>query len=208
MAAPATNGERVRAVRDDPTVSDLVARARDGDDSAWNDLVDRYSPLVWAVCRRFGMGNADCEDVVQSVWLGLVEALPKLREPAALPGWLATTTRRECLRIAKLARNRQSREQTAVGDVADSGLPSTDHRLMAAELNAVLRTAFAQLDSHCQQLLVLLMRTPPTPYAEISARLGMPHGGIGPTRSRCLAKLRQCPALAEWIESTASEVGE
>jgi RNA polymerase sigma factor (sigma-70 family) len=205
MAPAVTDCGRVRIVRDDPTVSDLVVRAKDGDGSAWNDLVRRYAPLVWAICRRFGLGEADCADVTQGVWLGLVEALPQLREPAALPGWLATTTRRECLRIAKLARNRQSRERTDVGDVADGDLPGVDHRLLVEELNAVLRTAFAQLEPHCQQLLVLLMQTPQVPYAEISARLGMPQGSIGPTRSRCLAKLRQCPALARWIKSMAGE---
>lgn len=194
-------------MRDDPTVSDLVDRAREGDDAAWHELVRRYNPLVWSICRRFSLDTADSEDVIQHVWLGLVEALPQLRIPAALPGWLATTARRECLRVAKLVRSRRSRERTEVAEVADSDLPAVDQRLIAAELDAALRTAFAELEARCQQLLVLLMQTPQVPYAEISATLGIPHGGIGPTRARCLAKLRQSPALATWIRGMTREEG-
>lgn len=206
LRARADSGS-VRIVRDAPTVSDLVDRARDGDDSAWREIVLRFNPLVWSICHRFGLGAADSEDVIQHVWLGLVEALPRLREPAALPGWLATTTRRECLRVAKLTRGRRARERTEVEDVADSDLPAPDQRLIAAELNAALRAAFAELEARCQQLLVLLMQTPKVPYAEISTTLGIPHGGIGPTRARCLAKLRQSPPLATWISSTTREEG-
>jgi RNA polymerase sigma factor (sigma-70 family) len=200
----------VPIVREDQTVSDLVDRARQGDDSAWKDLVHRFAPLVWSICRRSGLANADCEDVSQSIWLRLVEALPGLREPGALPGWLVTTTRRECVRVARMVRSRNFRERTDIGDVdevADEEIPAADQRLVEGELNAVLRTAFAQLEPRCQQLLVLLMQTPQIPYVEISAMTGMPTGGIGPTRARCLAKLRQTPALAGWMSGAAGEEG-
>lgn len=192
---------------DDPTVSDLVDRANKGDDSAWSGLVHRYAPLVWAICRRSGLAKGDCEDVSQTVWLRLVEALPRLREPGALPGWLATTTRRECVRVAKLARGRAARERTDIDDLVDNDFPGVDHRLIDTELNVVLRTAFAELEPRCQQLLVLLMQIPRIPYVEISATIGIPRGAIGPTRARCLDKLRQRPALAKWIRSTAREEG-
>lgn len=192
---------------DDPTVSDLVDRAQKGDAAAWSDLVHRYDALVWSVCRRSGLGNTDCEDVSQTVWLRLVEALPRLREPGALPGWLVTTTRRECLRVAKLVRNRKFRERTDLDDFVDDDLPAVEQELVDAELGAVLRTAFAQLETRCQRLLVLLMRTPRIPYVEISSIMSIPTGAIGPTRARCLAKLRQRPALAEWIRSVAGEEG-
>ena len=78
-------------MRDDPTVVDLVTRARDGEKSAWDELVERYAPLVFSVCRRYRLAPPDIDDVGQSVWLRLVEHLPGLREPAALPGWIATT---------------------------------------------------------------------------------------------------------------------
>src|SRR5580698_5979512 len=88
----------------DLLVSDLVARARSGDRHAWDALVERYAPLIWSVCRRHRLGRADADDVGQSVWLRLVDQLDKIRDPAALPGWLATTTRRECDRILHTAR--------------------------------------------------------------------------------------------------------
>jgi DNA-directed RNA polymerase specialized sigma24 family protein len=86
-----------------PTVEALVDDARVGDQKAWNALVSRYSPLVWAICRRFNLSRLDSDDVGQSVWLLLIEHLPALRQPAALPGWIATTTRRECMRVLRQA---------------------------------------------------------------------------------------------------------
>ena len=83
-------------MRDDPSVIALVERAMNGDRNAWNDVVERYAPLVWSICTRYRLNDQDTEDVGQNVWLLLVEHLGKLREPAALPGWLATTTHREC----------------------------------------------------------------------------------------------------------------
>jgi len=177
---------------------DLVARARDGDGAAWRELVREYAPLVWAICRQFRLETSDMEDVGQTVWLSLVEWLPRIREPAALPGWLATTTRRECLRVVEAARKRGTRELP--DDQPQDGADPAEQRVLAAELDAALRDAFAQLGPHCQQLLVLLMQTPRLSYSEISARLDMPVGGIGPTRARCLDRLRRCPALAAWID--------
>src|ERR1700724_1128621 len=82
-------------MRDDPQVTDLVMRAGKGDQQAWDALVERYSPLIWSICRRYRLSDADAEDVGQAVWLHLVDQLDSLRDPAALPGWLSTTTRRE-----------------------------------------------------------------------------------------------------------------
>ena len=81
---------------DDSIVIDLVASARDGDAQAWDALVERYAPLIWSICRKYRLDGADADDVGQTVWLQLVNQLGKIREPAALAGWLATTTRREC----------------------------------------------------------------------------------------------------------------
>src|SRR5215472_18741654 len=90
-------------MRDDPVVIMLVARARDGDQYAWNEIVDRYAPLVWSICQRYGLSRDDASDIGQTVWLLLVEQLGNIRQPAALPGWLATTTQRECLRVLRAA---------------------------------------------------------------------------------------------------------
>ena len=85
-------------MRDDPVVIGLVRRAAAGDRAAWNEIVDRYAQLVWSICIRFGLSSDDIDDVSQSVWLLLVESIGSLREPAALPGWLAKTTENECRR--------------------------------------------------------------------------------------------------------------
>jgi RNA polymerase sigma factor (sigma-70 family) len=194
-------------VRDDPSVIDLVVRARDGDKQAWEELVERYAPLVWSICRRARIADLDIDDVGQTVWLRLLEQLPRLREPAALPGWLATTTRRECLRALGLTRQ-QERQQSDPADAADTGVGPIDERLLDEERDAALRAAFRQLPARCQQLLSMLVQDPPVPYGQISARLGISVGGIGPTRARCLQKLRRCPALADFLESRGGTVGE
>lgn len=185
-------------MQDESTIVDLVMRARDGDGTAWRVLVRRYTPLVWAICRQYRLEGADLEDVAQTVWLDLVEWLPRIREPAALPGWLATTTRRECLRVVAAARKRGALVLSE--DCVHTEADLAERRVLAADLEAALRDAFAELGPKCQQLLVLLMYTPRLSYAEISARLEIPVGGIGPTRARCLARLRRCPALAAWLE--------
>ncbi|TDD79533.1 RNA polymerase sigma factor [Actinomadura rubrisoli] len=184
-------------MRDDPAVVALVDRARSGDQDAWNDLVDRYAPLVWSVCRRFRLAGADADDVGQSVWLRLVEHLPRLREPAALPGWLATTTRRECLRLARAKQRKERIEQPLDTHMITGEHDAPAERdLIEAERNMLLRAAFGQLPEHCRRLLTLLMQDPPLSYAEASARLGTSIGSIGPTRARCLRRLRDCPAFA------------
>src|SRR5215470_17652964 len=93
-----------RTMFDDRVVTDLVTRVRNSDRQAWDALVERYAPLIWSICRSHRLSRADAEDVGQSVWLKLVSHLDTIRDPAALPGWLATTTRRECGRVLDVAR--------------------------------------------------------------------------------------------------------
>ena len=187
-------------MRDDPSVVALVMRARDGDKRAWDEIVERYAPLVWSICRRHQLSAHDAADVGQTVWLRLVEQLEAVRNPAALAGWLATTTRRECLKVLYAARDRQRFEDPAVAErMADADAGTIDQELLAAERDVGLREAFAQLPPRCQRLLSLLMQDPPLPYAEIGARLQMPVGGIGPNRARCLDRLRRSPVLAVLI---------
>ena len=187
-------------IYDTLTDTELVAAAADGDRDAWVEIVNRYASLVLAICRQFRLQSAECDDVMQTVWLGLVEGLTRLREPAALPGWLATTTRRECLRQVERDRHRQCRERPADDDIADDDdLNPAEEIVVATELAAALRVAFAQLKPACQQLIVLLMQDPRLPYVEIAARLGRPVGSLGPQRARCLGKLRSSRALAAWF---------
>ncbi|MFI5954568.1 RNA polymerase sigma factor [Cryptosporangium sp. NPDC051539] len=168
-----------------------------GDERAWGALVDRYAPLLWSVCRRYELTSADADDVAQVVWLRLLEHLPTLRSPAALPGWLLTTTRRECVRLARIAQGRATAERPLLVDVVPDGRgPAADEALLRAERNDALRAAFAQLGERCRELLALLLRDPRPPYAQISKDLGIPIGSIGPHRVRCLAALRRTPEVA------------
>jgi RNA polymerase sigma factor (sigma-70 family) len=181
-------------------VTGLVTRARNGDRQAWDALVERYAPLIWSICRRHRLTDTDACDVGQNVWLRLVDRLGALRDPAALPGWLATTTRRECARVLCAAR-----EPLAAGSGLDADtLPdeqavTAERQLLAAERHAALREALLDLPPECQRLITLLAADPPVPYAEISVRLGIPVGSIGPTRRRYLDKLRQHPAIIALI---------
>ena len=184
-------------MRDDPSVIALVARAAGSDEGAWHELVDRYAPLVWSICARYQLSGADIEDVGQTVWLGLVEQLGKLREPAALPGWLATTTQRECLRVLKTAKKYEpfgtDPEEDKLAVEADATV--IEELIISSERNALLRAALAELPPRCRQLLTLLLTDPPLSYAEISVIMRIPQGSIGPQRARCLERLRRSSHL-------------
>ena len=179
-----------------------MTRARNGERQAWDALVDRYAPLIWSICRSHRLEAADAQDAAQNVWLKLMDHLDDLRDPAALPGWLATTTRRECGRILRTARRpRGAGHALAAETITDEHAQAAEQDLLTAERHAALREAFGQLPPGCQQLLALLIEDPALPYAEISARLGIPVGSIGPSRRRCLDKLRRHPAITALINA-------
>ncbi len=179
---------------------DLVRAAVDGDENAWGRLVERYLPLVRSVIRAHGLSGQDAEDVLQVLWLRLVEHLKDLREPRALPGWIRTTTRNECIQLLK-----STRRTVPVGaSVEPQTVPlvgqEPDEDLLRAERHQALLEALAELPEHQRNLLVLLAADPPLSYAEISRRNGIPIGSIGPTRARALSRLRESPAMAALIE--------
>jgi RNA polymerase sigma factor (sigma-70 family) len=185
---------------DDSPVARLVTQARDGDKQAWDAIVDRYAPLIWAICRRYRLDRPDADDVSQSVWLRLVDQLAVIRDPAALPGWIATTTRRECGRVVGVARKREALGYAQdVAEIPDSDPAAAEAEVLMAERNAALREAFRHLPPRCQELIGLLIADPPVPYAEISSKLGIKIGSIGPTRARCLQRLREYPSVAALI---------
>ena len=193
---------------DEPSVTDLMARARNRDKQAWDALVERYAPLIWSICRRHRLVGADADDVGQRVWLQLVDQLDKVRDPAALPGWLATTTRRECARVLRAVRGpHAARHAQDAETIPDDQARMAEQQLLVAERHAALCEAFAHLPPCCQQLIAVLIQYPPVPYAEISARLSMPVGSIGPTRGRCLDRLRRYPAIAALINAEAESAG-
>ena len=179
-----------------------MTRARNGDKQAWDELVDRYAPLIWSICRRYRLRRADADDVGQGVWLRLVDQLGSLRDPAALPSWLATTTQRECGRVLRAARKQQAPGPWSdAADIPDKVTGIAESELLRAELHAALRDAFTQLPPKSRQLIALLIHDPPLSYAEISTKLGIPVGSIGPNRARCLAQLRRHPKIAALLNT-------
>ena len=129
-------------MRDDLPVTDLVTCAKNGEKQAWDALVERYAPLIWSICRQFRLGVADAEDVGQAVWLNLVNHLDHLRDPAALPAWLATTARRECIRVRRAAGRPRAGEQVLDAEnIPDIQTATAEQVLLAAERHAALREA-------------------------------------------------------------------
>jgi RNA polymerase sigma factor (sigma-70 family) len=172
-------------------VAAMVRRATDGDRAAWETIVEDFSGLLWSVCRCYGLDHADAAEVVQTTWLRLLENLGRLREPEHLGGWLATTARREALRLHRL----QGRE-LATDDDADFDrdrsvvLVDPSDVVVDSDRDRRLWRAFAELPQRCRRLLRMLVVSRP-PYAEVAAVLDMPIGSIGPTRARCLDRLRR-----------------
>jgi RNA polymerase sigma factor (sigma-70 family) len=168
-------------------VAELAGRAADGDQQAWDALVAQYSGLLWSVVRSYRLGQQQSADVVQTTWLRLLENIRLIRDPARLPGWLVVTARNLSVEAVRYAGRSQPLDD-------DYQTPSTDERPEAAvlrfERETLVREALKRLSERDQQLLTLLVASPPIPYEEISVRLGMPVGSIGPTRMRALRRLR------------------
>jgi RNA polymerase sigma factor (sigma-70 family) len=210
---PANRGPRASTrtgadpVRDNPVITDLVTRAAQGEKHAWDELVERFIPLIWSICSKYRLGDADVENVGQNVWLQLMNHLGKIRDPVALPGWLATVTRRECFRVMG-ATQRSSAAGYVIGAelIANEQSGTAEQDLLAAERHATMREAFATLPLSGQRLIALLLEDPPMSYAEISSRLGIPVGSIEPTRRRCLDKLRRYPAVAALIDTDKDSI--
>ena len=184
------------------TVDELVTAALRGDQGAWELIVKRYLPLVYSVIGTFNLSRSDAQDVNQTVWLRLVEHLDDLRDPRALPGWITVTTRNEALRVMRSdGRTVQIDPLADLSFAAQPQSPSIDEDLLRSERRQVLREALSELPPKQRELLLLLVADPPVSYREISQRLGIPVGSIGPTRSRYLGHLRATPALRSFLES-------
>jgi RNA polymerase sigma factor (sigma-70 family) len=188
-------------------VGRLVRASASGSEAAWNELVRRYAPLVMAVTRSYQLTTEDARDVSQIVWLRLVENLANLREPEALPGWLATTTQRECRQRVRRERQVLSVDPQTDAAMQQSQSAAADHdaAILRAELHQALRDGLAELPERDQLLLRLRVADPPKSYAEISQLLGMPIGSIGPTLRRSLDKLRETRAVRAYLATPAGE---
>ena len=174
MAAAITHGE-------------LLTRAAQGDQEAWNALVETFGQMVWSIARSFRLDDATAKDVTQTVWLKLVENLDRITDPERLPGWLATTCRREAIRVSKLRQRTIPTEFEY--DIEDSA-PSLESMLIEDEDARAVMAALSTLSEGCQQLLRLLASDPPLGYDEISELTGRPIGSLGPTRARCIERLK------------------
>lgn len=185
-------GPRVRAKRGrlgDELVAKLVRAAAAGDQHAWNGLVQEFGGMVWAIARAHRLPEADAAEVSQSAWLRLLEHLGQLKDPARVGAWLATTARRECLRVL-----RDNDRRVLYGDDGpdyESPDMSPDDAVLLSERDDALRRSFSQLRASDQALLRILMADPRPSYEEIAAALEMPIGSIGPTRQRALERLRR-----------------
>ena len=176
----------------------LVRGAASGDEVAWRRLVARFSNLVWAVARAHRLANADAADVYQTTWLRLAEHIGRIEHPERVGAWLATAARRECLQsLRSAAKTAPTDDMDRLDITAAVGNP-TEEAVLAAETGredaaraAAMWRAFERLSGRCRELLRILMASPPPSYAEVAAALGLPLGSIGPTRARCLQRLRE-----------------
>jgi RNA polymerase sigma factor (sigma-70 family) len=193
--------DTARVTLDETDLTLVVAQARAGTGAAWENLIRRFGGLVASIARRCRLNDADVAEVCQTTWLRLVENLDRIEQPERLGAWLATTSRRESLRIAT------RRAVVSLADTVylmpDETLDPLDFGLLRDEQLAMIGVATQRLAPHCQRLLGLLMGDDDLPYKEIAELLSMPIGSIGPTRGRCLEHLRQILAETEVIPTSA-----
>jgi RNA polymerase sigma factor (sigma-70 family) len=168
-----------------------VHDAISGDGSSWAELVDRFANLVWSIARGVGLGDADAADVSQTVWLRLAEHLSEIEHPERVGGWLATTTRRESIRVRRLSLRAVPTDDFDRLTEDGSAEGSAEARLLRAVRDGSLWHAFGRLSERDQALLLASVADRSCSYREISESLGMPIGSIGPTRARALATLRK-----------------
>jgi RNA polymerase sigma factor (sigma-70 family) len=180
----------VRPPGADEEVTRLVRAAAEGDHQAWDALVARYVALLWSIAFRHGLNESDAADVVQNTWLRLFEHIDDVREPARIGAWLATTAQRESLRIVAQRQRVVPSDDAATFDGADRLQAPLDEALLAREQGAEARAALETLPPTWRSLVELLTQDPPLTYEQIGADLGVPIGSIGPTRGRCVRRLR------------------
>lgn len=191
----------------DPSLTDLVALAQLGDERSWTIIVTRLERVVW---KSVNMCTRDPDlrnDAFAATWLRLAERLDTIREPEKLPGWLATTATNEARQLLRKATRQPVsvdweasdaaladvfRQLEAVGDSADG--------LMRQEAALAVRSAFEQLDDECRTILTVLVLDVDTSYRDASEQLQRPVGALGPSRRRCLEKLRSNPAIQRYVE--------
>ena len=175
----------------DQDTAELVRRAAAGDELAWRQLTDRVGPLLRRVSSTYRLGEAEAADAVATVWLKLVENVGSLRNGSAVPGWLITTLRRECLaRVSARSRERPVADFAGIDEPAD--VIDFDRWLLDADRRQMVHRAMMKLSEQQRQLIGMLFADPTPSYAEISANLAMPIGSIGPTRQQAPRQASRC----------------
>ncbi|MHB1498078.1 MAG: RNA polymerase sigma factor [Acidimicrobiales bacterium] len=172
------------------SVATLVQLAGEGCGKAWQELVCRFGGMIAATGRRYRLSAADVAELQQVTWLRLVENLHKIEQPERVGGWLATTARRESLQLLRRASKYHGGADQMLANLPDQHLPEPDAKPIAEERAAVVRAAWQRLSPRCQELLSLLMVDDPLSYKDLSELLQVPIGSLGPTRGRCLERLR------------------
>jgi RNA polymerase sigma factor (sigma-70 family) len=191
--------DRTKQAQAGVSTTELVHAAVSGDQEAWEAIVARYAGLLWSVVRSYRVDETEAADVVQTTWLRLVQHLERIREPETLGAWLATTAHRESLRVPRLADRQRPTCDGDTLEAAEGRENGPEARALATEVNRVLWRCMGELPAHCQRILRMLTADPPIAYKQISATLNIPIGSIGPTRGRCLQRLRQLVERAELL---------
>jgi len=170
-------------------MADLLSAARAGSEDALGQIVNELSPLLWQVARSAGLSQGDAEDVLQTVWMRLITHLDGIHDAGALTGWLVTTTKRESWRVRAAGRKQLPADQDVFAELPEKG-PGSEEQVILEDQRRELWAAIGMLSRRCQELLRIMAFAPRSDYATVAAALGMRVGSIGPTRGRCLAKLR------------------
>lgn len=170
-------------------MADAVRRAAAGDKVAWAAIVDSFNRMVWGVATSFRLGPADAGEVVQITWMRLLEHIDRIEHPERLGGWLATTARHEALRLLRLRNRELPTDDESTFEPAARSEPTPEDVVLDRDRDRRLWAAFRRLSDRCRTLLQLVVVDRP-PYAAVAAALDMPVGSIGPTRARCLQRLR------------------
>ena len=169
--------------------ADCCTRWLDGDASGLDELVRLMTPVLWQVARACSLAGEEAEDVVQTTWVAFVRSADRLRDAQSVGGWLTTTARREAWRVSRLG----SRTTIVEDDTMDRVVPSersAETEVVTRDESDQLWSAVGALDQRCQMLLRVVAFADRPDYAGIARDLGMPVGSIGPTRMRCLRKLK------------------
>ena len=189
VTAPPSRSDRSDRSDRAERMADLLNAAKGGSEDALGQITAELSPMLWQVARAAGLGAADAEDVVQTAWERLLSHLAEIRAPRALIGWLVVTTKHEAWRIRSSGRRQRPADQEWLTTIPDQAA-GTEERIVLDEQQRALWRAVGRLSAQCQELLRIVAFIPRPDYQSVSAALGMPVGSIGPTRGRCLDKIR------------------